>query len=54
MAAANSYAPCSQEKSGVAIQTTDGQIYYGSYSETVAFNPSLSPLQTALVFFVEV
>jgi cytidine deaminase len=48
-AAARSYAPYSQAPSGIAIRTTRGQIYQGSYIENVAFNPSLSPLQTALV-----
>lgn len=48
-AAARSYAPYSQSPSGIAIRTTRGQIYRGSYIENVAFNPSLSPLQTALV-----
>ena len=48
-AAARSYAPYSQSPSGIAIRTTRGQIYQGCYIENVAFNPSLSPLQTALV-----
>jgi len=48
-AAQQSYAPYSNSQSGVAIKTHDGKIYSGSYLETVAFNPSLSPLQTALV-----
>jgi cytidine deaminase len=47
-----SYAPFSGSKSGVAIQTNDGQIYSGSYLETAAFNPSLSPLQVALVSLI--
>ena len=48
-AARRSYAPYSQSPSGIAIRTDRGQIYQGSYIENVAFNPSLSPLQTALV-----
>jgi len=48
-AAGRSYAPYSQSPSGVAIRTTRGQVYQGCYIENVAFNPSLSPLQTALV-----
>jgi cytidine deaminase len=48
-AARRAYAPYSQSPSGVAIRTTRGQIYQGCYIENVAFNPSLSPLQTALV-----
>jgi cytidine deaminase len=47
-AARRSYAPYSQSPSGVAIRTTRDQIYQGCYIENVAFNPSLSPLQTAL------
>jgi cytidine deaminase len=48
-AARYSYAPYSGAYSGVAIGTRSGRIYKGSYIENVAFNPSLSPLQTALV-----
>jgi cytidine deaminase len=48
-AAGRSYAPYSQSPSGVAIRAKSGRIYRGSYIENVAFNPSLSPLQTALV-----
>lgn len=48
-AARHSYAPYSESRSGVAIGTKAGRIYKGSYLENAAFNPSLSPLQTALV-----
>ena len=48
-AARRSYAPYSKSPSGVAIRTNAGRIHRGSYIENVAFNPSLSPLQTALV-----
>ena len=48
-AACRSYAPYSKSPAGVAIRTTDGRIFQGCYIENVAFNPSLSPLQTALV-----
>ena len=47
-AANMSYAPYSKAYSGVALLTTDGTIYTGRYAENVAFNPSLSPLQSAL------
>lgn len=47
-----SYAPYSNSKSGVAIRTMDGKIYSGSYLENAAFNPSLSPLQAAVVALV--
>ncbi len=48
-AAQMSYAPYSESNSGVAIATRSGRIFKGSYVENVAFNPSLPPLQTALV-----
>jgi cytidine deaminase len=48
-AARTSYAPYSGANSGIAIATRSGRTYKGSYIENVAFNPSLSPLQTALV-----
>lgn len=47
-AAERSYAPYSRSPSGVALRTADGSIYTGSYAENAAFNPSLSPLQSAL------
>lgn len=48
-AARTSYAPYTGSNSGAAIVTRSGRIHVGSYIENVAFNPSLSPLQTALV-----
>ena len=48
-AACRSYAPYSKSPAGIAIRTTKGRIFQGCYIENVAFNPSLSPLQTALV-----
>jgi len=48
-AANRSYAPYSQALSGVALQTHDGAIFAGSYAENAAFNPSLPPLQAALI-----
>ncbi|HET6175984.1 MAG TPA: cytidine deaminase [Candidatus Sulfotelmatobacter sp.] len=50
-AARQSYAPYSKSPSGVAIRTSR-RIYRGSYIESVAFNPSLSPLQTALAALI--
>lgn len=47
-----SYAPYSNAKSGVAIKTKDGSIYIGSYLENAAFNPTLAPIQTALIALV--
>ena len=51
-AARRSYAPYTKSHSGVAIGTQSGRIYRGSYIENVAFNPSLSPLQTALAALI--
>jgi cytidine deaminase len=47
--AKHAYSPYSGATSGVGIQTKTGRVYKGSYLENAAFNPSLSPLQTALV-----
>jgi len=47
-----SYVPYSKAKSGVAIKTSDGKVYVGSHLENAAFNPSISPLQAALVALV--
>ena len=51
-AARHSYAPYSKAHSGVAIGTRSGRIHKGAYIENVAFNPSLSPLQTALAALI--
>jgi cytidine deaminase len=51
-AASRSYAPYSKSPAGVAIQVKNGKIYTGSYLENAAFNPSLSPLQAALIALV--
>ncbi len=47
-----SYAPYSKSRSGLALQTRDGTIYVGHYLENAAFNPTVSPLQSALVALV--
>lgn len=51
-AARKSYAPYTKAHSGVAIRTSSGRIYEGSYIENAAYNPSLPPLQTALVSLI--
>jgi cytidine deaminase len=51
-AARKSHAPYSKSPAGAAIRTVKGRIYRGSYIENVAFNPSLSPLQTALAAMI--
>jgi cytidine deaminase len=50
-AANHSYAPYSASPAGVAIKTKN-DIYAGSYIENAAFNPSLPPLQSALINLV--
>lgn len=47
-AAGQSYAPYSGACAGVALQTTNGQVFSGTYAECAAYNPSLLPLQAAL------
>jgi cytidine deaminase len=50
VAAANaSHAPYSQSHSGVALLTASGRMMTGRYAENAAFNPSLPPLQAALI-----
>lgn len=50
IAAANrSYAPYSESHIGIALETHEGAIYQGAYLENAAFNPSLPPLQSALI-----
>ncbi|CAL5215035.1 unnamed protein product [Lathyrus oleraceus] len=51
-AANKSHAPYSDSPSGVAIVDCNGKIYKGSYVESAAFNPSLGPLQAAVVAFI--
>ncbi|CAL0332215.1 unnamed protein product [Lupinus luteus] len=51
-AANKSHAPYSGSPSGVALLDCEGKIYKGSYLESAAYNPSLGPVQAALVAFV--
>ncbi|KAM7512969.1 hypothetical protein LguiB_011844 [Lonicera macranthoides] len=51
-AANNSHAPYSGSPSGVALMDCDGGICSGSYMESAAYNPSLGPVQAALVAYV--
>lgn len=48
-AACISYAPYTKAHSGVALRLRDGTIHPGAYIENAAFNPSLAPLQVALI-----
>lgn len=47
-AACAAYSPYSRSPSGVALLTTTGLVFPGSYIENAAFNPSLPPLESAL------
>lgn len=50
LAAANgSYAPYTSSYAGVALETRDGAVFTGSVAENAAFNPSMSPLEAAVV-----
>jgi cytidine deaminase len=51
-AANNSYAPYSASYAGVALKTSEGGIFAGSVAENAAFNPSMSPLEAAIVRLV--
>ncbi|KAB7897755.1 cytidine deaminase [Rouxiella sp. S1S-2] len=44
-----SHAPYSQSHSGIALESASGKVFTGRYAENAAFNPSLPPLQAALV-----
>ncbi|WP_369788639.1 cytidine deaminase [Rouxiella sp. WC2420] len=44
-----SHAPYSQSHSGIALESFSGQVFTGRYAENAAFNPSLPPLQAALI-----
>ena len=44
-----SYAPYSKSYAGVALRTSDGSIYTGGIAENAAFNPTMSPLEAAIV-----
>ena len=48
-AASHSYAPYSGAFSGVAVETADGALWAGRYAENAAYNPTLPPLQAALI-----
>lgn len=44
-----SHAPYTNNLSGLALELTDGRVFQGAYAENAAFNPSLPPLQVALI-----
>jgi cytidine deaminase len=52
LGAANaSYAPYSGGFAGIALQTASSAVYVGRYAENAAFNPSMSPLESALTMW---
>ena len=51
-AASRAWAPYTKAPSGCAVLTSSGRVFAGSYLENAAFNPSLPPLQSALVNLV--
>ncbi|XVF88743.1 hypothetical protein PTKIN_Ptkin19aG0076000 [Pterospermum kingtungense] len=51
-AANMSHAPYSRCPSGVALVDVEGKIYKGSYMESAAYNPSLPPVQAAIIAYV--
>lgn len=44
-----SYSPYSRCPAGAAILTSDGGVYAGGYIESAAYNPSMLPLQSAII-----
>jgi cytidine deaminase len=48
-AASRSCAPYTGALAGVAIETTDGQRFVGGVAESAAYNPTLAPMQAALI-----
>lgn len=48
-AARGAYAPYTRCPSGVALVTSDGRVFAGSYAENAAHNPGLAPAQAAVV-----
>lgn len=49
LAAQVAYAPYSRAKAGAAVATQDGEIVVGCSLENAAYNPTLPPLQGALI-----
>ena len=44
-----SHSPYTNNLSGLALEMTSGHVFQGAYAENAAFNPSLPPLQVALI-----
>merc|ERR1711974_74576 len=50
--AAKGYAPFSEAYSSVVLRCKSGELYEGFYIECCAYNPSLPPMQAALINLV--
>lgn len=48
-AARESYAPYSGCAAGFSVADSEGKVYAGSYYESAAYNPSLGPIQAAMI-----
>ena len=48
-AANRSYAPYTKQYAGIAMRLQSGVVICGSYLESAAYNPSVSPIQAAMV-----
>ena len=48
-AAEKSYAPYTFNFAGCALETRTGNIFSGRYAESAAYNPSMTPLQSAIL-----
>ncbi|EJG0042676.1 cytidine deaminase [Vibrio parahaemolyticus] len=44
-----SHAPYTNNLSGLSLELANGRVFKGAYAENAAFNPSLPPLQVALI-----
>lgn len=44
-----SHSPYTNNLSGLALEMASGRVFQGAYAENAAFNPSLPPLQVALI-----
>jgi cytidine deaminase len=51
-AANGSYAPYTRAYAGVALRGRTGQFYLGCYAENAAFNPSISPMSSAVARWI--
>lgn len=47
-----SYSPYTNSQAAVALRLADGSVHCGTYIESAAYNPSLPPVQSAMVLLV--